>query len=564
MGNQTCPCKAAPTKPVCQKLGSPYGGPGASSSSSSAGPPKSAVNYWGFNALELSSFDLGQVAYDLMLGPLIDCNGGSTDDLQGFVNRTQKGYFRNVFHSFHHAVDVLQMVMMLGRLMPWEVLASPHQRLALAVAALAHDIGHPGFSNIFLVEVCDELAVRYNDESPLENMHCSKLFEILRTKGADVFAKIPRDELRPLRKLMIDAIMQTDTTRHGALTAALDSLSAEHAEAFFGSCDPGKQESAGLTTQQMAALSKDQNQALLAVALLHSADVSHACRPWSVANCWALRAQEELFLQGDEERSLGLPVQPLNDRKTADIPDGQLGFIHTVVAPLVSAEVRLFRAWHELATSLAANSQEWAGKLVGDPAAEKADPRLQEVCAMLEGAVQGRPGSKSPSGTMAEEPCSEPSCEAAITQPPLVREVRRWQEQRSDGQNRELVLLYVVSESAPGSGGKGQKGQPILFRYGVKGEREASEANFSPPAAAPEAVDAGCTNVETAGFDGLLSELLHNEKGTAVSAVPSSSEQSGCAKRSSTQSNSWRRWLTGIGHSLAPGLSSANLGGQGK
>eukprot|EP00971_Amphidinium_carterae_P110114 2181230-Amphidinium_carterae.2 len=37
----------------------------------------------------------------------------------------------------------------------------------------------PGVNNQYLIETAHELAIKYNDRSPLENFHCSKLFEIL-------------------------------------------------------------------------------------------------------------------------------------------------------------------------------------------------------------------------------------------------------------------------------------------------------------------------------------------------------------------------------------------------
>ena len=44
---------------------------------------------------------------------------------------------------------------------------------------------------------------------------------------------------------------------------------------------------------------------------------------------------EENFLQGDEEKLLGLPVQALNDREKANLPYGQIGFIEYLVAPVL-------------------------------------------------------------------------------------------------------------------------------------------------------------------------------------------------------------------------------------
>lgn len=44
---------------------------------------------------------------------------------------------------------------------------------------------------------------------------------------------------------------------------------------------------------------------------------------------------EENFLQGDEEKLLGLPVSPLNDREKATMSYSQIGFIEYLVAPFL-------------------------------------------------------------------------------------------------------------------------------------------------------------------------------------------------------------------------------------
>lgn len=39
------------------------------------------------------------------------------------------------------------------------------------MAALSHDVDHPGLNNGFLVNTLDEMALLYNDQSVLENHH---------------------------------------------------------------------------------------------------------------------------------------------------------------------------------------------------------------------------------------------------------------------------------------------------------------------------------------------------------------------------------------------------------
>ena len=64
------------------------------------------------------------------------------------------------------------------------------ERLSLMVAAIGHDIDHPGLNNAFLRKTQAPLAIRYNDRSVLENHHASVLFSLLHGESA---ALLPTD-----------------------------------------------------------------------------------------------------------------------------------------------------------------------------------------------------------------------------------------------------------------------------------------------------------------------------------------------------------------------------------
>jgi response regulator RpfG family c-di-GMP phosphodiesterase len=49
---------------------------------------------------------------------------------------------------------------------------------AVLLAAVAHDVGHVGVNNAFLVKSGHALAVQYGEQSPLEKMHCAVLMEV--------------------------------------------------------------------------------------------------------------------------------------------------------------------------------------------------------------------------------------------------------------------------------------------------------------------------------------------------------------------------------------------------
>jgi len=48
--------------------------------------------------------------------------------------------------------------------------------LAYIISGACHDVGHPGFNNLFLLEKRDDIAIRYNDVSILENFHVATTF----------------------------------------------------------------------------------------------------------------------------------------------------------------------------------------------------------------------------------------------------------------------------------------------------------------------------------------------------------------------------------------------------
>ena len=81
---------------------------------------------------------------------------------------------------------------------------TPLDTFALLVAALVHDLQHPGYSNSFAVMAMDPLALRYNDATVLENHHAASFFSLtLGTPGANILAGFPDTELRSLRTKII-------------------------------------------------------------------------------------------------------------------------------------------------------------------------------------------------------------------------------------------------------------------------------------------------------------------------------------------------------------------------
>ena len=66
--------------------------------------------------------------------------------------------------------------------------------VSLIIAALGHDVGHPGLTNNFLINSRDELSTIYNDRSVLENYHCAKTFQLLENNELNIFCNFSNED----------------------------------------------------------------------------------------------------------------------------------------------------------------------------------------------------------------------------------------------------------------------------------------------------------------------------------------------------------------------------------
>jgi len=333
---------------------------------------------WRFNALTLTMQQQVSVAlYTISKFEVGGLEFERPDEalLQKFITAVESEYLPNPFHNFAHAVDVLHTSTRMMRLMHTELFLSELEHFALLVAAIGHDVGHPGVNNGFLQEVGDSIALQYNDKSPLENLHCSKLYSIICTADTNVFVNLSKDEYKECRKTIVETILHTDMMGHGAMVKDLQVLFQVNYEIFArNEKAQGKTSPPEEPGDESEVFHKPATKMLAMSALLHAADVSNPCRFWEVTRMWAGKCLDEFFEQGDREKECGIPVQFLNDREKLNKPNSQIGFIEFMIAPLFAASIRLWPGLAEMGEHLAENTQEWMGLWV-----EETHPTYDEV-----------------------------------------------------------------------------------------------------------------------------------------------------------------------------------------
>lgn len=133
--------------------------------------------------------------------------------------------------------------------------------------------------------------------------------------------------------------------------------------------------------------------------LLHCADLSNQTKSFHIASQWSQRIMDESYRQGDEERKLGIPVNPLGDRsisiekcqvcKISGVNSGIMGvkthfphqvtFIEYIVYPLWETWAELvYPDAQDIVYSLMTTKDEWQSRMVHSPSPLPSSDELTE------------------------------------------------------------------------------------------------------------------------------------------------------------------------------------------
>eukprot|EP00437_Effrenium_voratum_P010532 CAMPEP_0181425446 /NCGR_PEP_ID=MMETSP1110-20121109/15161_1 /TAXON_ID=174948 /ORGANISM="Symbiodinium sp., Strain CCMP421" /LENGTH=825 /DNA_ID=CAMNT_0023548629 /DNA_START=260 /DNA_END=2738 /DNA_ORIENTATION=+ len=337
------------------------------------GVDEDTFNSLGFNVFDLTADQLNKLAFHIIIshssGAVICHDGFDEALIQNFVSAVQKGYPDNPFHNFGHAVDVQAGIVKTMKLMEAETFLSNLEQFSLLVAGLGHDIGHPGLNNAFLSEVGHELAIKYNDRSPLENMHCANLYQLLGKPETKLFASLSPEDYKEVRRICVEVILHTDMMCHQSMVKDLNLLYQMNSEVLRPGLSTratvrkstGKRKTTvdGIISEPSQVFGAPENKMLVMETILHSADVSNPAREWAVTKDWADKCLIEFFAQGDQEKERGIPVQFLNDRDKLNRPNSQIGFIEFMIAPFFAAQIWLWPLLFEYGDCLSANIGMW-------------------------------------------------------------------------------------------------------------------------------------------------------------------------------------------------------------
>jgi GAF domain-containing protein len=318
--------------------------------------PPADLFTWEFDVLRIKDKNclvnaLGLVFQSLNL---LDTLGIDPNTLANYISDVSVKYHdKNPFHNLHHATYVTQFAYMLIHATNADKYLSPKQLFGVILSAVVHDVDHPGNTNMFEINSQSPLALLYNDQSVLENHHCSTAFQLMRKPTSNIFAHLDKTVALELRKIIVSCVMATDMSVHFELVEETKKIVASGDSSFTDL----------------------QDQMFLCKLLVHSADLSNPVRPFHITQAWARRISAEFNLQIAMEQELDLPV--LNFMITPDdkaLCKNETGFASFVVAPMWRSLSGLFPGLLPLVRQLDSNLLSWKAileKIMKEEGAER-------------------------------------------------------------------------------------------------------------------------------------------------------------------------------------------------
>ncbi|KAJ2845669.1 3',5'-cyclic-nucleotide phosphodiesterase [Coemansia brasiliensis] len=291
-----------------------------------------------------------------------------------FVKILESAYYDNPYHNFHHAVDVTQCTFYILHTLgmfnkteprrlslrspaetsfPLRTILRPTDVMALIVASLCHDLGHPGLNNAFMVRARTQLAELYNDQSVLENFHAACFSMVMSYYFTDFVLPQQTDlqqqnghaasfDYEEFRRIAVHAILATDMARHFE---------------FIGKCKAQYERFVSGSNLPLTAQQHEAERAQLAASILKCADISNLVRPFNISQRWTQRLNREVTLQGNIEESLGLSRSIVVDH--SNVPTSQIAFYETCGRPLFNAVADLVPELRFMPDQLENNIRNW-------------------------------------------------------------------------------------------------------------------------------------------------------------------------------------------------------------
>ncbi|KAJ7461732.1 hypothetical protein B0H11DRAFT_2055778 [Mycena galericulata] len=332
--------------------------------------------------------------------------GISFKQIPPFIQHLRQIYrWQNSYHNFEHALDVLQasysylrsaeMVPPLSILLTDGLIGPLMTSLGLwdlfiiYIAAIGHDVGHPGFTNLFMNNAATPLSVVFDGKSALERMHGQLLLRVMRHHGLGRLLDDPKCGVQN-RKLLWETVLATDMSVHDAFMQRFEDLIAHRGEN-----------------------SLMHRRITICQAIIKCADISNPSRPYYISQHWATALLREWNSQAILEKHHQLPTTVESSDHPLKEVHSQIWFIPKYAKPLLDLTVQAVPEMQPYAKQCDFNLVLWTARLAALQAESDDTPRRPRafkskartpVAPRQAGRLQLRSAPRTSSATSASSP----------------------------------------------------------------------------------------------------------------------------------------------------------------
>lgn len=254
--------------------------------------------------------------------------------LSKYIGLVCENYNINHFHNFQHAVNVLQMTYMLLKNTGIINKLKPHIALSCLIAALSHDVDHPGNTNSYEINSMSKFARLYNDISVLENHHCTLTFELMEHTGLTKSFK--DNHFKEIRKTIITCILGTDMSKHNEYLAKFEQID--------------------FTKESFTV----EEQIFISSSFVHFADLSNPIKKFDVCFEWSKRISLEFYEQTLKEELEGLPsLSFMKVHDSLSMCLNEINFITNISIPTWDTFVKKFENMQFLSDTVKNTLNKW-------------------------------------------------------------------------------------------------------------------------------------------------------------------------------------------------------------
>ncbi|KAJ3410395.1 cAMP-specific 3',5'-cyclic phosphodiesterase 4D [Chytridiales sp. JEL 0842] len=304
---------------------------------------------WNFDMFEFSEMAGGHPLYftGIWLADQSDLLSSfkiEKEKFHAWLLMMESEYRPHPYHNAIHAADVLHAFnFLLLEASGINEKYSAIEKLSSIIAAIGHDIDHPGFTNQYMVKTRHPMAIMYSDVSVNEYHHSAHVFQLSHSSPHNIFGSLNNEEYEEVRRIIIRLILATDMGKHF-----------EYLTKF----------KAKVSTNGFNRLETQENRLIVMEIALKCGDLNNPSKTPALAGKWCNSIMEEFYRQGDSEKELGVPISQFMDRSNANVAKCQIGFIDILVAPLFDAWVNFMQGderCSKLQKAITKNRSKWAG-----------------------------------------------------------------------------------------------------------------------------------------------------------------------------------------------------------